>query len=81
MLESIGTSVVGWLLLTISSSLIFAFNSLINYKIGIILFISMSIGSYVGASTAVRKGDLWIKRLFVVLVVIMSVKLLFFNSP
>ena len=81
MLESIGTSVVGWLLLTISSSLIFAFNNLIDYKIGLVLFVTMSIGSYAGASTAVIKGDLWIKRLFVVLVVIMSVKLLFFNSP
>ncbi|MEK6792730.1 MAG: sulfite exporter TauE/SafE family protein [Nanoarchaeota archaeon] len=80
MIESLGTGVVAWLLLCISSVIIFAFNNIIDYKIGLILFVSMSIGSYVGASTAVRKGDLWIKRLFVALVVIMSVKLLFFNN-
>jgi len=54
--------------------------TIIDYKIGLILFATMSIGSYVGASTAIKKGDLWIKRLFVALVVAISVKLLFFSS-
>src|SRR3989344_1905622 len=80
MIESLGTGVVAWLLLSLSSSVIFAFNGLIDYKFGLILFATMSIGSYVGASTAIKKGDLWIKRLFVALVVAISVKLLFFSS-
>jgi len=80
MIESLGTGVVAWLLLSLSSSIIFAFNGLIDYKFGLILFATMSIGSYVGASTAIKKGDLWIKRLFVALVVAISVKLLFFSS-
>jgi len=78
MIESLGTGVVAWLLLCISSVVVFAFNNIIDYKIGLILFVSMSIGSYAGASTAIKKGNLWIKRLFVALVVIISVKLLFF---
>ena len=60
MIESLGTGVVGWLLLSISSSIIFALNGIINYKIGFIMLVSMSIGSYAGAGTAIRKGNLWV---------------------
>ncbi len=78
MIEVLGTGIIPWFVLSISSVIIFALNGIIDYKIGIVLFITMSIGSYIGACVAIKKGDLWVKRLFVLFVIISGIKLLFF---
>jgi len=78
MIEVLGTGIIPWFVLSISSVIIFALNGIIDYKIGIVLFITMSIGSYIGAHVAIKKGDLWVKRLFVLFVIISGIKLLFF---
>ncbi|MEK6915984.1 MAG: sulfite exporter TauE/SafE family protein [Nanoarchaeota archaeon] len=79
MIESLGTGLVPWLVLSVSSTIIFGLNGIIDYKVGAVLFVTMSIGSYAGAHIAIKKGDIWIKRLFVVLVVVMGLKLLIFH--
>src|SRR3989338_572091 len=71
---------VSRLILSIASTIIFALNGLINYQLGILLFTSMSIGSYIGSHVAIKKGDKWIKNLFVLLVCFIGIKLLFFNN-
>lgn len=78
MVEVLATGIIPWLVLSLSSLIIFAYNGIIDYKVGIILLITMSIGGYVGAHTAVSKGDKWIKNIFIIFVVISAVKLLFF---
>lgn len=78
MIEVLGTGIIPWFVLSISSVIIFALNGIIDYKIGIVLFVTMSIGSYIGAHVAIKKGDLWVKRLFVLFVIILGIKLLFF---
>lgn len=50
----------------------------INWKLGIILFLGMLIGGWMGAHIAVKKGDEWVKIAFVVITLVMGVKLIFF---
>lgn len=78
MLEVLATNIIPWLALTISSLVIFALKGIIDYKIGIVLLIGMTVGGYIGAHIAIKKGNLWVKKLFVFLVVILCIKLLFF---
>ncbi len=78
MLETIGTGVIPWFVLSLSSVIIFALSGIIDYKIGIVLLIGMGIGSYIGAHVAIKKGDAWLKGIFVVFVIVSAVKLLFF---
>lgn len=78
MLEVLATNIIPWFALTISSLVIFALNGIIDYKIGIVLLIGMTAGGYIGAHVAIKKGDLWVKRLFVFLVIISGIKLFFF---
>ncbi|MBI4152111.1 sulfite exporter TauE/SafE family protein [Candidatus Woesearchaeota archaeon] len=78
MLEVLATNIIPWLVLTLSSLVIFALNGIIDYKIGIVLLIGMTAGGYIGAHLAIKKGDLWVKRLFVFLVIGLGLKLLFF---
>ncbi|MBI4163848.1 MAG: sulfite exporter TauE/SafE family protein [Candidatus Aenigmarchaeota archaeon] len=79
MIENLGTGIIPWFVLSISSVIIFAFNGIIDYQIGIVLLVGMAIGGYLGAHIAIKKGNVWVKRLFVLFVVVLSVKLLLFN--
>ncbi len=78
MLEVLATSIIPWFILSVSSVAIFAFHGIVDYKVGIVLFVGMAIGGYVGARLALQKGEVWVKRLFVLFVIAASIKLLFF---
>ena len=78
MIEVLATGSISWLVLSVSSLIIFALSGIVDYKIGIVLLVGMAIGGYIGAHVALKKGNLWIKRVFVLFVIISVVKLLFF---
>lgn len=78
MIEVLATGVIPWLILSVASLVIFAMNGIIEYKVGLVLFVGMAIGGYAGAHTAIKKGDLWVKRLFIIFVIVSAIKLLFF---
>jgi len=78
-LEATATKIIPWFFLSLVSLIIFAQNGIINYKLGIILFAGMTVGGYLGAHIAIKKGDAWIKRIFYLLVLITIMKLLFFK--
>jgi uncharacterized membrane protein YfcA len=65
-------------ILSLVSTIIFIAHGIVDYKIGVLLFIGMFIGGYAGAHTAIKKGDAWVKVFFVVVVVISAIKILFF---
>lgn len=77
-IEANATQTIPILVLFISSLTIFALNGIIDYKVGAVLLVGMTIGGYIGAHIALKKGDKWVKDLFALLVVILSIKLLFF---
>ncbi len=77
-IEVNATKTIPWFLLALSSFIIFALNGIVDYQKGIVLFVGMALGGYLGAHTALKKGDLWVKRLFAIIVIVSSIKLLFF---
>jgi uncharacterized protein len=64
------------------ASAIFAWQGLIDYKIGLILSVTMFIAAYIGAKTVTRLNDVWLKRIFLSAVLILAVKTIydFLNS-
>jgi len=78
MIEVLATGIIPWFVLSLSSLIIFALNGIVDYRIGIVLLIGMAIGGYIGAHIALKKGNLWVKHLLVLFVIISGVKLLFF---
>lgn len=77
-LEATATKIIPWFFLSISSLIIFALKGIVDYKVGLVLLVGMSIGGYIGAHLALKKGDAWVKRLFFLFVIISVIKLLFF---
>jgi uncharacterized membrane protein YfcA len=53
---------------------IFALNGIIDYPLGIILSISMFIGGIIGSKIALTIDNLWLRRIFLVTVIILAIK-------
>ncbi|MEK6983872.1 MAG: sulfite exporter TauE/SafE family protein [Nanoarchaeota archaeon] len=64
--------------ISVIATLVFMFQGLIDYKIGILLFIVNVIGGWVGASLVLKFDSCWLKRIMVPISVIMAIKLIFF---
>jgi uncharacterized membrane protein YfcA len=75
-LESAATRKIPFTFSSVMATLIFAISGLIVYPIGIGLFLSTSVGAYIGAHYSDRIGNVWIKRLFFVAVLLMAIKLI-----
>ncbi|MDD2646856.1 MAG: sulfite exporter TauE/SafE family protein [Patescibacteria group bacterium] len=61
---------------SLSAVIIFIFNKIIDYRVGVVLFLGMLIGGYIGAHTAIKKGNKWVKAVFSIVVVASAVKIL-----
>jgi len=75
-LESAATRQLVNLLPSMTALIIFAANGVINYPLGIALFVGSATGSYFGVRYSTRIGNVWIRRLFLVVVILMAIKLL-----
>ncbi len=75
-LESAATRKIAQLISTLMAAIIFAISGVISYPLGAALFTGSFIGSYFGAHFSDRIGNIWIKRLFFVIVLIMAIKLM-----
>lgn len=56
----------------------FYYHGLIDFSVGIPLAFSMSLGALLGSKLAIQKGNIWVRNLFLIAVVLFAVKLLFF---
>jgi uncharacterized membrane protein YfcA len=77
-LEGNGTKSFFSLFMVGVTAVIFALNGFVDFFAGGVLFAGMVIGSRIGAKTAIRKGDKWVKNIFLVLVLALAIKLLLF---
>jgi hypothetical protein len=60
------------------STFVFIYKGFIDWYVAIPLLITTSLGSSLGARLAIKKGNSFIRMLFVLLVVVLAVKMLFF---
>jgi uncharacterized membrane protein YfcA len=58
------------------ATLIFMWQRLVDYRLGIILAIAMFAGAFVGAHFAVKMNEIWLKRIFLTTVFLLAVKTL-----
>lgn len=77
--EAGATDLVPGLFANIVSVIFMAVVGIVNYPAAIILFVGMLIGGYLGAHTSVKKGDEFVRILFVIFVIGVGIKLIFFG--
>lgn len=59
------------------ATILFMWQGLVDYKLGLILGLTMFIGAYVGAHYATKLNDAWLRRIFIITVVILAAKTIF----
>jgi uncharacterized membrane protein YfcA len=64
------------LFLGLVTLIIFINNDMINWAYGLAMFFGMLIGGYIGIHIALKKGNAWVKTLFIIFVLGFAVKLL-----
>ena len=64
----------------VSSSIataVFMWQGLVDYRLGLILGVTMFVAAYVGAHYATKLNEVWLKRIFVTVVFLLAIKTLF----
>ena len=64
------------LILALVVLIIFGINGLLHFDVGIALFFGMLLGGRLGANVAIKKGNAWVKILFVITIIALAIKLL-----
>ena len=75
-MESAATRKIAGFFITAMAAILYGLAGVINYSMGIALFIGTFTGSFIGAHYSDKIGDVWIKTLFFAIVLTMSIKLL-----
>lgn len=66
------------LLSSIIPATIYSFYGFVELWPAVIIFAGMLIGGFIGANTALQKGNKWVKGLFTVVILLSVIKILFF---
>jgi len=74
--ESVASTKLINIFSSLIASAIFMWQGLVDYKLGFILAVTMFIGAYIGAHTVTKLSDVWLKRIFITVVLILAVKTL-----
>jgi hypothetical protein len=78
LIKSNAIKVVVTLIFTLSAVVVFVMNDKVNWTLGLILAIGNAVGGWIASRWSVKKGDKFIQKVLVVMVVIMAIKLWFF---
>jgi len=63
------------LIMSVPATIIFAHNGMINYEYGLSLGLGTTIGGWIGAGIGIKKGNTFVKTLFIIVVLASIIKL------
>jgi uncharacterized protein len=59
------------------ATILFMWQGLVDYKLGLMLGITMFVGAYAGAHYATKLNDIWLRRIFLATVFLLAVKTIY----
>lgn len=75
--EAIGATKIVNVFSSSVATMVFMRQGLVEYRLGIILAITMFVGAYAGAHYAVKMNDVWLRRIFLATVALLAIKTLY----
>jgi uncharacterized membrane protein YfcA len=72
--EAVATTKLVNVFSSLIATLIFMWRGLVDYKLGVLLGLSMFAGAFVGARVALRLNSLWLRRIFLATVLLLALK-------
>lgn len=58
------------------ATIVFIYQGLVNFQLGAILAVTMFVGAYIGAHYAVKMNEVWLRRIFLAVVLLLAIKML-----
>lgn len=77
LVEINGIKVIVTFFYVLSSLLVFIFSGNVDWIFALVLATGNALGGYLGSNFTMTQGDVWIKRILILMVSIMAIKLLF----
>ena len=77
--EAVSTTKIINIFSSLIATIVFMVRGLVDYKLGVILGLSMFAGAFVGARIALRLNNLWLRRIFLATVLALAFKILFYD--
>ncbi|MBW2514221.1 MAG: sulfite exporter TauE/SafE family protein [Deltaproteobacteria bacterium] len=74
-IQSAATQKIGSIFMTVTAASVFALNHAVDYPLGLAMLTGCLVGSYLGAHYAERIGNVWVKRMFIVFIIVALVKM------
>ncbi len=72
--EAIATTKLVNIFSSLLATGIFTLSGIVDYPLGIVLSITMFIGGIIGSKIALKLNNLWLRRIFLVTVIILAIK-------
>lgn len=72
------TQRIPWAIAIFITTIFLAFEGYVNFVSGFALFIGYFFGGHIGALTGIKKGNKWVKDVFVAIIIISTTKYIFF---
>jgi len=75
--ESVASTKLVNVFSSLIATIIFMWQGLVDYKLGVILAVTMFVAAYSGAKIVTKLNDIWLKRIFLITVLILAIKTIF----
>jgi uncharacterized membrane protein YfcA len=77
--EAVATTKLVNIFSSLIATLVFMWRGLVDYKLGVLLGLCMFAGAFFGARVALRLNNLWLRRIFLSTVILLALKILFYD--
>ncbi len=77
-LQSAGTRKITGTVIGVSTTIIFIFAGLVNWTVAIVMMVASGLGGWIGADIGIKLGNVWLKRFYAVIALLLAIKMIFF---
>jgi uncharacterized membrane protein YfcA len=77
--EAVSTTKIINVFSSLVATLVFMWRGLVDYKLGVLLGISMFLGAFVGARVTLKLNNTWLRRIFLATVIVLASKILLYD--
>jgi uncharacterized membrane protein YfcA len=77
--EAVATTKIVNVFSSLIATAVFMWRGLVDYRLGVLLGLSMFAGAFVGARVALRLNNLWIRRIFLATVILLALKIMLYD--
>jgi uncharacterized membrane protein YfcA len=78
MIQAAGTKKITGMALGLTTIIIFIWAGLVNWAVALTIMAASAIGAWFGVTIGIKAGNIWVKRLFALVVLLSAIKLIFF---